>query len=49
MIHSHSLPKDKTHIIYRIKYLLNELGIPLTDEEVHPKLYLGNKENIGYS
>ena len=37
-------PKDKTHIIYRIKYLLNELGVSLTDEEVHPKLYLGSKE-----
>ena len=37
-------PKDKTHIIYRIKYLLNELGISLNDEEVHPKLYLGSKE-----
>ena len=40
-------PKDKTHIIYRIKYLLNELGILLTDEDVHPKLYLGSKEIIG--
>ncbi len=38
-------PKDKTHIIYRIKHLLNELGISLTDDEVHPKLYLGSKEN----
>lgn len=37
--------KDETHIIFRIKHLLNEFGISLTDEEVHPKLYLGSKEN----
>lgn len=38
--------KDKTHIIERISFLLNELGIDLNQNEIHPKLYLGNKENI---
>ena len=39
-------PKDKTHIIDRISYLLNELGIKLSKNDIHPKLYLGSKENV---
>lgn len=38
-------PKDKTHIIDRISFLLNELGIKLSEKEIHPKLYLGTTEN----
>ncbi len=38
-------PKDKTHIIERISFLMNELGINLNKNEIHPKLYLGSKEN----
>lgn len=38
--------KNKTHIIDRISYLLNELGIKLSKNDIHPKLYVGNKERI---
>lgn len=38
-------PKDKTHIIERISFLMNELGINLNKNEIRPKLYLGSKEN----
>jgi ADP-heptose:LPS heptosyltransferase len=38
-------PKDKTHIIERISFLLEELGIKLSKNEIHPKLYLGKAEN----
>ena len=37
-------PKDKTHIIERISFLMNELGINLNKSEIHPKLYLGSEE-----
>lgn len=37
--------KDKTHIIDRISYLLNELGIKLSKNDIHPKLYIGTQEN----
>jgi len=38
-------PKDKTHIIERISFLMNELGINLNRNEIRPELYLGSKEN----
>jgi ADP-heptose:LPS heptosyltransferase len=38
-------PKDKTHIIDRLSFLLNELGIKLSKNDIHPKLYLGAQEN----
>ncbi|MEO8231223.1 MAG: glycosyltransferase family 9 protein [Ignavibacteriota bacterium] len=38
-------PKDKTHIIERISFLMNELVINLNKNEIHPKLYLGSEEN----
>ena len=38
-------PKDKTHIIDRISFLLNELGIKLSKNDIHPKLYIGTSEN----
>lgn len=37
-------PKDKTHIIERISFIMNELGLDLSKDEIHPKLYLGSKE-----
>jgi heptosyltransferase-1 len=39
-------PKDKTHIIDRISYLLNELGIKLSKNDIHPKLFLGSTEKV---
>lgn len=39
-------PKDKSHIIDRISFLLNELGIKLSKNDIHPKLYLGNTEKV---
>lgn len=38
-------PKDKTHIIDRISFLLNGIGIELSKSDIHPKLYLGDLEN----
>lgn len=38
-------PKEKTHIIERIKLLLEKLNFSFNEKEVRPKLYLGKKEN----
>ncbi len=37
-------PKDKTHIIERISFLLNQLEIYLDKDDIHPILYLGDEE-----
>ncbi len=38
-------PKEKTHIIERIKLLLEKVNFKFAEKEVKPKLYLGEKEN----